>query len=118
MVEVPRDNPVELALSILTAFDGRPSQVGRLILVQPLLAEHGKEGGEKGSSETRVENGLDLDYGVGRAGPLWEGRSVVSERGVVDLVDEDAEEGDSLVTRVGLELGLDVDDECGGDCGE
>ena len=55
---------------------------------------------------------------MGRAGPLWEGGSVVSEGSVVDLVDEDAEEGDSLVTRVGLELGLDVDDEGGGDCGE
>ena len=118
MVEVPRDNPVEFALSILATFDNGPSHLGRGIPVQPLLAEHGKEGGEQGSGEARVQDSLDLDDGVGRAGPLWEGRSVVSEGSVVDLVDEDAEESDGLVTRVGLELGLDVEDECRGDCGK
>ena len=54
---------------------------------------------------------------MGRTGPLWEGGTVVPEGGVVDLVDENAE-GGSLVTRVGLELILDVEDESGGDSGE
>ena len=117
-VEVPRNDPIEFALSILATFDGSPPHVGRLIPVQPLLAEHRQEGGEKRSGETRVQDGLDLNYHMGRASPLWEGRRVVSEGSVVDLVDEDAEEGGSLVTRVGLELGLDVEDECGGDSGE
>ena len=49
---------------------------------------------------------------------MGKGGSVVPEGGVVDLVDEDAEEGGSLVTRVGLELGLDVEDECRGNGGE
>ena len=48
---------------------------------------------------------------MGRASPLREGGSVVSEGGVVNLVDEDAEESSSLVTRVGLELWLDIEDE-------
>ena len=118
MVEVPSDDPVELALSILTSFYGRPSHVGRRISVQPLFTEHRKEGREKGSSETGVEDGLDLDYRVRRAGPLWEGGGVVSEGGIVDLVDEDAEESNSLVTRVGLKLRLDVEDESRCDGGE
>ena len=46
---------------------------------------------------------------------MREGGGVVSERGVVDLVDEDAEESDGLVTRVGLELRLDIENECSGD---
>ena len=50
--------------------------------------------------------------------PLWEGGCVVSESGVVDLVDEDTEESDDLVTRVGLELRLDVDAESGCDVRE
>ena len=49
---------------------------------------------------------------------MWERGRVVPKRGVVDLVDEDAEESNSLVTRVGLELRLDIEDECGGDGGE
>ena len=59
-----------------------------------------------------------MNYRVGRAGPLWEGGGVISECGVVDLVDKDAEESDGLITRVGLELRLDVEDEGRGYCGE
>jgi hypothetical protein len=49
---------------------------------------------------------------------LWEGGNIISECGVVDLVNEDPEEGSGFVTRVGLELGVDFDDECGRDGGE
>jgi len=59
-----------------------------------------------------------VDYRLRRTCTLWEGRNVVAERGVVDLVDQDAEEGRCLVVRVLLELRVDVDDECGGDGGE
>ena len=103
---------------MLAAFDSGPSHVGRRVSVQPLLAEHREEGGEKGSSETRVQDSLDLDDRVWGTGPLREAWRVVSERGVVDLGDEDTEEGDSLITRVGLELRLDIEDESGGDSGE
>ena len=61
---------------------------------------------------------MDLDYRVGRACPLWKGGSVVSEGGVVDLVDKDVEESNGLITRVGLELRLDVEDEGRGYGGE
>ena len=83
-----------------------------------MFTEHRKEGGEEGGGKTGVENGLDLDYRAKRACPLWEGGSVVSKGGIVDLVDEDTEESGSLVTRVGLELRLDIDDESRGDGGE
>ena len=44
--------------------------------------------------------------------PLGDSRSVRTEGGVVDLMDEDSEKGGSLLTRVGLELRLDIEDEC------
>ena len=49
---------------------------------------------------------------------MWDGGSVISEGGVVDLVDKDAEESGSLLARVRLELRLDVENECRGDSGE
>jgi len=118
MVKVPGGDSAEFALPVLTAFDCGPSQVGQRVSVQPLLSKHRKEGGEEGSGEACVEDGLDLDDHVWGTGPLWKGGRVVSEGGVVDLVDEDTEEGDGLVVRVGPELRLDIDDECGGDGGE
>ena len=50
-----------------------------------------------------------------RTGPLWDRRNVTAESGVVYLVDEDAEESGGLSVRVGLELGVDPDDERGSD---
>jgi hypothetical protein len=49
---------------------------------------------------------------------LWECGRVVAEGGVVDLVEKDAEESGCLVVRIGLELGVDLDDERRGDGGE
>jgi hypothetical protein len=46
---------------------------------------------------------------------LWEGGNVVSEGGVVHLVDEETEESGGLVVRVLLKVGVDLDDECGCD---
>ena len=83
-----------------------------------MFAQHRKEGGEECGGKTGVEHGLDLDYRTRRTCPLGEGGGVVSECGVVDPVDKDAEESDGLITCVGLEFRLDVEDECRGDCGE
>ena len=49
---------------------------------------------------------------------MGKGGRVVSERGVVDLVDEDTEKGGSLVIWIRLELGIDLYDEGGSHCGE
>ena len=43
MVKVPRNDAVQFSLPVVAAFDGRVSQVSRLIAVQPLFAEHCKE---------------------------------------------------------------------------
>ena len=53
-----------------------------------------------------------------RSIPLGNGGSVVTKGGVVNLVNEDSEEGSSLLASVRLELGLDIDDEGGSDSGE
>ena len=52
------------------------------------------------------------------SGPLWDGGDVVAEGGVVDLVEEDAEESSSFLVWVLLEFGVDLDDEGGGNGGE
>ena len=49
------------------------------------------------------------------ASPLGNSGSVGAKGGVVNFMDEDTEEGGSLLTRVGLELRLDIDDERGSD---
>jgi len=59
-----------------------------------------------------------LDYRAGGACPLWEGGGIISESSIVDLVDENAEKSRGYVVRVLLEVGVDLDDECGGDGGE
>ena len=50
--------------------------------------------------------------------PPWDCGDIVPESGVVHLVDEDAEESGGLFIRVGLELGIDLDDEGGSHDGE
>ena len=119
MVKIPCNDAIEFALPVLTAFYGGSSQVCRCVSVQPLFAEHRKEGGEESESETREEDGLNLDYPAGRACPLrrWRsrGRRVVSEAGVIDLVQNNTEEGCGYVVRILLEVGLDLYYEGGSD---
>ena len=83
-----------------------------------MLSEHREEGGEERGGETCIKDGLDLDDRAWGAGPLRYCGNVVAEGSIVDLVDEDAEEGGRLFIRVRLELGLDLDDERGGHGGE
>ena len=49
---------------------------------------------------------------------MWEGWDVISEGGIINLVDEHAEEGRGLITRVRLKFGVDLNDERRGDSGE
>jgi len=83
---MPSDNAVELPLSILAALDGRPSHVDGSVSVQPLLAEHGEEGGEDGRGEAGVQHRLHQDDRLERARPLLERRNVAIESGVVYVV--------------------------------
>ena len=119
MVEVPADDPIEFPLPVLTALDGGTSHVDRCVSIQPLLTKHRKESGEQRSSETGEQDCLDLDNRVWWTSPrLWEGGSVVAVGGIVHLIDEEAEESGGLFVRIGLELGVDLDDKGGSDGGE
>ena len=55
-----------------------------------------------------------MDHHTGRPIPLGESGDISSEGGVVNLVNKDAKEGGSLITRVRLKLRVDLDDERGG----
>jgi len=83
-----------------------------------LLAEDGKEGRDERGGKASKKDCLDLNKCLGRAVPLWEGWRVIPEGGVIDLINENTEEGSSLVVWVRLEVRVDLDDECGADSGE
>lgn len=59
-----------------------------------------------------------MDQRAGRACLLEKSGNVISECGVIDLVDQDPEESDGLVTRARLEFGVDCDNECRGNSGK
>jgi len=59
-----------------------------------------------------------LDDRARGTSPLRDCGDVVSKGSVVNLVYENTEESGRFAVRVGLELGLDVDDECGSQDGE
>ena len=61
---------------------------------------------------------MNLDNHGRGTSPLRKGRNVAAEGGVVYLIDQDPEEGGGLIVRIGLELGVDVDDEGRSHCGE
>ena len=42
----------------------------------------------------------------------------MTEGSVVNLVNKEAEESGGFVARVGTQLGVNLNDECGGHCGE
>jgi len=112
VVEIPRHDPVQLSLTILAAFDGRPSHVDRSVSVQPLLPEHCEESGEERGGKAGVQDALNLDRRSWRAGPLWQSGDIATEGGIVDLVDQDTKEGGGFFVWIRLELGVDLDDEC------
>ena len=100
MVEVPGNDAVQLPLSVLAAFNDRPPHIDGGVSVQPLFSEHCEEGGEERSGEACVKDGLYLDDCVWGTEPLRDRRNVAAKCHVVDLVDEDAEEGGRLFIRV------------------
>ena len=83
-----------------------------------MLAEHREESGEERSCETGIQDGLNLDDRTWGVKPLRECRNVAAESSIVDLVNEDAEEGGGFFVWIRLELGVDLNDEGGSDGGE
>ena len=56
-----------------------------------------------------------MDNHMWGTGPLRDRGDVAAESGVVHLIDQDTEEGGCFFIWVWLELGVDLDDEGGGD---
>ena len=83
-----------------------------------MLAEHREESGEERSCETGIQDRLNMDDRAWGARPLRECRNVAAESGVVNLVNEDAEESSGFFVWIRLELGVDLNDEGGSDGGE
>jgi hypothetical protein len=114
---LPGNHPIHLALPLSAAIDNG-SMVNRGIAAQPLLPQHGNEGGKEGSRQTRVEDGLDADDGTIGAIPYWEGGigtgGDVPKRGTGD----DLEEGVVHLIIIRFEVALNVDDKSRCDRGE
>ena len=115
---MPRNDPVQFPLPILTAFSVRPLCVSRSVLVQPLFSEYRKESREEEGGEAGVQQTLDVGDCLWRTVPSWQSGNVTTECGVVDLINQDTKEGGSLLARIRLKLGLDLGDERGSYNGE
>ena len=111
-IEVPGEHSVQLALTVLVAFDRGSSHVDGHVPIEPLLAEHREEGRKYGSGQARVQDALDLDYRTRGTAPLRKGR-YLARGGIPHGLYEYPEQLCCLFPAVGLELGLDVDDEGG-----
>ena len=61
---------------------------------------------------------MDLDDLMWRTRPLWDRRNIITEDGVVHLVDEDTGESSSFFIWIWLELRVDLDDESRSDSGK
>jgi len=86
------------------------------VSVQPLLAQHGDERRQQGDNQTRVHQTRDRDrlarrIFLNRRG----GRGITRDGGLVESEENGTEEGGGLFVRIGLEVGVDVDDEGGAD---
>jgi len=81
-----------------------------------LLAQHRDECGEHGDNKTRVHGTRD-DDGLARWTFLdkWNGGGLTGDGGLIEGEGGGTEEGCRLVVRIGLEVGMDVDDESGAD---
>ena len=115
---MPGDHSVQLAYSIPTAIGNGSANLHLSKTGEPLFAQHCDEGGEEGSGQTGVKDGLDVDSsgigaiplrksGVGAGGHL-------PKRGACDNL----KEGVTHLGVIRLELALNVDDESGRDSRE
>ena len=116
-LEPPSSHPVCLALSIATAIDERSTHIDLEVTVEPLLAQHGDERCEEGSSQTRIEDGLDVGKLRVRACP-WRITAGLRRRVHAGGVGRHPKEIVAQLGVIGLKLGLDGDDEGGYDRGE
>jgi len=117
-VEVPGGHTIHLALPVSASIDDGSTHIHLSISGEPLFAQHGEKRGEEGSSQTRVQDGLDVNDGGIGAGPLGEsgiGTSWdIAERGAGN----DPEEIVAHLLKIRFEIALNVENESGCDCRE
>ena len=84
-----------------------------------MLAQHRNECREHGDYETRIhERGHSDDFAGWIFPGRWDGRGLTRDGGLIESEENCAEEGGRLLVRIGLEVGMDIDDEGGADGGE
>ena len=114
-VQWPFLQPIAFALTISASLDHRPARILQ-VSIQPLLAQHRDERGEHRDYETRIHetgHGDDLAWWIFL--DKWDGRGLTRDGGLIESEEDCTEEGGRLLVRIGLEVGMDVDDEGGAD---
>ena len=82
-----------------------------------MLAQHRDECREHGGYQARIHetgHGDDLAWWIFL--DKWDGRGLTRDGGLIESEEDCTEEGGRLLVRIGLEVGMDVDDEGGADC--
>ena len=105
-------------MTVSASLDHRPARIPQ-VSIQPLLAQHRDERGEHRDYQTRVhETGHSDDLARWVSRDRWDGRGLTRDGGLIESEENCAEEGGRLLVRIGLEVGMDVDDEGRADSGE
>ena len=105
-------------MTVSASLDHRPARILQ-VSIQPLLAQHRDKCREHGDYKTRIHeagHGDDLAWWIFLG--KWDGRGLTRDGGLIESEEDRAEEGGGLLVRIGLEVRMDVDDECGADGGE
>ena len=81
-----------------------------------MFPQHGDERGEHGDHEARVHETGDGDD-LARRAVLdgWNNGGLTGDGGLIESEEDLTEEGGRLFVRVGLEVGMDIDDKSGAD---
>jgi hypothetical protein len=111
-IEMPGCHPGHLPMSVSTSLYQRPAHLDLIVSVQPLLPKHREASGENRHRETGVHRTLDADVAPVREFPIEGWRvDVLSKRGGVGVLNEDAEELCGRFAEIFFNVLLDVDDE-------
>ena len=115
---MPGDHSIHLTLSVSTASDDRSTLLHLGVTVEPLLAQHSDESGKEGGSQTRIENGLDMDNGGIGTIPLRKSGIGTSRDVPKSSTGDNLKKSMVHFLVVRFELALYVDDESACDSGE
>ena len=100
-----------LSLTVSTTLDHRPARMPQ-VSVEPLFSQNRDECCEQRDKQAGVhENCGAKDLAARVLLYRWDGRGFVWDCGLVESEEDCAEESHRLVVGVGLEFGMDVNDE-------